>query len=419
MSRLGSAPTDREQKRRAQGEAAIAPHQQLAAIVEIGGVSGEKKQDEARQKLGEANVSEIERALRDLVHLPSHGDGLHLERDDDEEPRERVRDEVGMGEGYSPGKARVFGTGTEHSLLLCHRIMHTNPFAAESAAVNERGDVARAESVINVDYADIRGAGVHHPEQSGEAFEGGAITYAGWNGNHRNSYQAADYARHRAFHSGADYDHTRLRERSAMRQQAVDARDSDVIDMLNVIAHQFRGDDRFLGDRDVAGSGGHNHDHALAVSLAIALEHDGASDCAIFWPMLWTILCTILCQVHSGGDGGKLFLGSSGRQYVAAVSGQAGEDVRHLARRFALGKNHFGHTLAQGAMVVDLGETEILKGQVAKALDGFVRRETLFADLLEQLAKGLGIHRRRLHCRWLAVETRLAAGQARRAASLP
>src|SRR3984893_6511617 len=189
MNRVGSAPADREQKRRAQGKAAITPHQQLAAIVEIGGVSGEKKQCKAGQKLGQANVSEIERALGDLVHLPSHGDGLHLERHNDEIGRERVGDEVGMGEGYSPGKARVFGTGTEHSLLLCHRIEHTNPFAAESAAVDERGDVARAESVIDVDYAYIRCAGVHHPEQSGEAFEGGAITYAGWNGNQRNSYQ--------------------------------------------------------------------------------------------------------------------------------------------------------------------------------------------------------------------------------------
>jgi hypothetical protein len=43
-------------------------------------------------------------------------------------------------------------------------------------------------------------------------------------------------------------------------------------------------------------------------------------------------------------------------------------------------------------MVVDLGETEILKGQVAQALYGLVRRETLFSDLLEELAKGLGIH---------------------------
>src|SRR5712691_8234124 len=129
MSRLGSAPADREQKRRAQGEAAIAPHQQLASVVEIGGVSGEEKQRETWQKLGQANVSEIERTLRDLVHLPSHGDRLHLERNDDEEARERVRDEVGIGEGYSPGKARVFGTGREHSLLLCHRIICSTWFA--------------------------------------------------------------------------------------------------------------------------------------------------------------------------------------------------------------------------------------------------------------------------------------------------
>src|ERR1700688_1639122 len=119
VNRLRAAPTNREQKRRARGEAAIAPHQQLAAVVEIGGVSGEEEQREAGQKLGEANVSEIERTLSDLVHLPSHGDRLHLERDDDEESRECVRDEVGMSESYSPGKTRVFSTGTgrEHSLI--------------------------------------------------------------------------------------------------------------------------------------------------------------------------------------------------------------------------------------------------------------------------------------------------------------
>ena len=61
-------------------------------------------------KLGQADVSEIERALGDFVDLPSHGDGLHLQRDDDEEARERVGDEVGMGEGDSPGQARVFGS---------------------------------------------------------------------------------------------------------------------------------------------------------------------------------------------------------------------------------------------------------------------------------------------------------------------
>ncbi len=43
-------------------------------------------------------------------------------------------------------------------------------------------------------------------------------------------------------------------------------------------------------------------------------------------------------------------------------------------------------------MVVDLGEAEVLKGQVTEALDGLVGGEVFFADLLEQLAKSLGVH---------------------------
>ena len=82
-------------------------------------MSGEKKEDEAGSELGQADVSEIERALGDLVDLPADGYGLHLQRDDDEETRERVGDEVGMGEGDSPGQAGVLGG--EHSLLLCHK----------------------------------------------------------------------------------------------------------------------------------------------------------------------------------------------------------------------------------------------------------------------------------------------------------
>src|ERR1035441_9259973 len=76
-----------------------------------------------------------------------------------------------------------------------------------SAAVDERGYVAGTEAVVDVDYADVGGAGVHHSEQSRQAFEGCAITNAGGNGNHRDSYQAPDYAGESAFHAGADYDY--------------------------------------------------------------------------------------------------------------------------------------------------------------------------------------------------------------------
>ena len=80
------------------------------------------------------------------------------------------------------------------------------------------------------------------------------------------------------------------------------------------------------------------------------------------------------------------------REHVAALSGQAAEDLRYLPWRFALSKNYLGHALAQGAMVVDLGKTQVLKGQVAQPLDGLVGRDALFPDLIEQLTEGLGVH---------------------------
>jgi hypothetical protein len=159
----------------------------------------------------------------------------------------------------------------------------------------------------------------------------------------------------------------------------VNARDSDVVDVLDVVAHQFRGDDGFFGDRDVTGSGGDDYDHALALRLAITLENDGASE----WTILWLGHIVSEC----GGDGGVLFFGGTRGEDVAAVGGEAGEDVGDLAGRFARGKNHLGHALAEGAMMVELGETQVLKRQVTQALDGFVGGEALFSNLLEQLAK--------------------------------
>jgi hypothetical protein len=165
-----------------------------------------------------------------------------------------------------------------------------------------------------------------------------------------------------------------------MGQQAVNAGDSYVIDVLNVVAHQFGGDYGFFSYRNVAGSGGHDHDYALAVLLAIALENDGARQ--------WTILWAMHVAGEFGGYGGVLFFGGSRGQHVAAVGGEADEDVGYLGWRFARGEDHLGHALAQGAMVVEFGETEVLKGQVTQALDGVVGREALFLDLVEELAQG-------------------------------
>jgi len=164
-----------------------------------------------------------------------------------------------------------------------------------------------------------------------------------------------------------------------MGQQAVNAGDSDIVNMLTWFAHQFGGDDRFFGYRDVAGSRRDDHDHALAALFAIALEDDGASE------------GTILGLVHAGGDGVVLLFGGSRRQHVAAVGREAGEDVGNLARRFARRKDHFA---CPGAGRDDDRPWRIpgSSREMAQALDGVVGGEALFPDLVEQHAQGFGIH---------------------------
>src|SRR5271165_521813 len=72
--------------------------------------------------------------------------------------------------------------------------------------VDDRRNVSRAEAVVNVYYADIRGAGVQHPQQRGDTLVRSAVTDAGRHGDDRHAHQAADDAGQRAFHPCADDD---------------------------------------------------------------------------------------------------------------------------------------------------------------------------------------------------------------------
>ena len=81
-----------------------------------------------------------------------------------------------------------------------------------------------------------------------------------------------------------------------------------------------------------------------------------------------------------------------GGQYVAALRGHALEDLCHLVRGLALGKNHLRHPGSDAPVMVDLGEAHVLKRHVAQAGHGIVRRDRAFADVLQQLAESDGIH---------------------------
>ena len=69
-----------------------------------------------------------------------------------------------------------------------------------------------------------------------------------------------------------------------------------------------------------------------------------------------------------------------------------GEDLGDLSGRFSFAKNHFGHALAEGAMVIDLGESEVFEWEMAETLHRLVGRELFGADLLKELAEGSRVH---------------------------
>ena len=72
------------------------------------------------------------------------------------------------------------------------------------------------------------------------------------------------------------------RQPFAIAHQAVNAGDSDIVDGVHVIAHQFGGDLGFFRDRNIAGAGADHGDPALAVHGTVAPEADGAGERKIF-----------------------------------------------------------------------------------------------------------------------------------------
>ncbi len=166
----------------------------------------------------------------------------------------------------------------------------------------------------------------------------------------------------------------------AMRQQPMNARDSDVIEMLHAIAHQFGGDDRFFCHRNVAGARGNHSNNALSVASPIALQRNCARQ--------RTILSLGNLRDHSL----ELFFGRTRGEHVAFMLRQAGEDPGHLRRRFAQAENHLGHALPQGAVMIHLRESQVFKWKMAEASNRLIGRELLGPDLIEQMAKRDAVH---------------------------
>jgi hypothetical protein len=258
---------------------------------------------------------------------------------------------------------------------------HGYSLSADSRQTVDQGRyISRAKSIVYIYHADVRRAGVEHAEQCRHPFERCAVAHAGGHGDDWNADQSSHDAGQSAFHAGANDDDTGSRQRFAIGKQAMNAGDSDVVEVFDFIAHDFGGYDGFFRDGDVTGSGGDHGDDSLAIFLRIALQNDSAGEVAIFDGANFFLY------------GGKLFFAGARGQDVATVLGETGKNSCHLRRRLAFSEDDLGHAIAQGAVVIDFGETEIFKRQMAQAGDGIVGREFAVADLLEKLADGFGVH---------------------------
>lgn len=173
----------------------------------------------------------------------------------------------------------------------------------------------------------------------------------------------------------------------------MNAGDSDIVERLDLVAHQLRGNNGFFGDGNVAGSGRDDGDDAL-VALFVALpastsarrvvaaKGDAAGEGVVFGFR------------DLSGNGLELLLsGARGEDVgVGVTGGESREDFGYLSGGFALTEDDFGHSVAQGAVMIEFGEAQVFKRKMAEASKGFVGGELLGSYFLEELAKNRGVH---------------------------
>ena len=107
--------------------------------------------------------------------------------------------------------------------------------------------------------------------------ETGAVADARGHRDDRHVDEPADDARQRAFHSGDDDDDARGGQPGVLVEQPMQTGDADVVEPIDRIAHDFGGNGRFFGDRQVGGAGGGNEDRPAAARRVLKIERDTAA----------------------------------------------------------------------------------------------------------------------------------------------
>ena len=78
---------------------------------------------------------------------------------------------------------------------------------------------------------------------------------------------------------------------------------------------------------------------------------------------------------------GEMLLRSASDQNIIFVSCELLEDASNLRRCLPRSQNHLGHAGADGAVMVNLGEAEVLEGHVTQTFERLVGRHFSLLDV--------------------------------------
>jgi hypothetical protein len=155
----------------------------------------------------------------------------------------------------------------------------------------------------------------------------------------------------------------------------------DVVDGVYFIAHNFRSDARFLRNRNIAGPGADHGHLSLSAGFAVAPVANRAAERKIFPALVF-----VEEALRHFGRGAR-------DKHIFRALQQLRRNGHYMVRTFSEPEYDFRHAVPQGAMVVDFGEAQVFKGEMAHADESRIHIDCAAAHVVKELTELVFGHR--------------------------
>ena len=237
--------------------------------------------------------------------------------------------------------------------------------------IDHRREVTGSEAVVYVDDSDARGAAIEHGQQRGDSSQARPVSDACRHRDYWSIHKSANDGGQRALHSGDDHERATLPQLGQVVQQPVQTGHAHVGYSLHLGADKLGGDRGLRRNRKIGGAGGQDGDSGQARVVNAPVYDDTSRHLVVT-----RVVDTLARGVEGIGRG-------TGHEEAVGTSQDRGCNCRDLLRRLALPEYHFWETLSNRAVVIDLGELDVLVGEVPELRDDLIDGETAFLKLLK------------------------------------